>query len=286
MKTTCLLGSLMLILAVQSCKKDDALPDYQTAIQAKYKALGWTQEADGSNTYTQTAGLKGWVQYYGGKDRAIYYFPNDGDYPGGAFGMLNYEMKKYETLGQDNYGYVASDPGEIAVSSTASVHYNEIVRQSDKTPGVIMTAPAPYAGTYVVAGPIHQEYLRQGRWSGPLGYPRTDELNTQKAGGRYHYFSKTGATIIWSQSTGAHAYWNRVDDLYRAAGYSVGWLGFPKSSCDPNVADNKQQVLFEGGIIQFVTFGTNAYCGRYFISANNYALPNGKAYVSGLLPCY
>ena len=267
MKTLSII-SLCLMLALSGCKKsDDAAvtptvtkPDYQLAIEAKYKALGWTEAADNGGVPLQTIGKKGYVQYYGAKERAIYYFN------GNAFSVMRDEVKKYDAIGQDNAALITSDS---KVASPVGLRYNDIALL-DNSVGVLVTAPT---GTFLVYGVIYQEYLRLSRWDGKMGFPTNDEstLTTRKEG-RWNSF-QTGQ-IYWSPTTGAHAFWGKVETLYRTAGigYDGSWLGLPTSSCDPTRPDDNQLVQFQNGQIQIL-----GGCGKYKAPNGDYLYQNGQS---------
>ncbi|AYQ30687.1 LGFP repeat-containing protein [Runella sp. SP2] len=259
----------MLFLLTGCPKPSD--PDYKAAIKAKYQQLGWMPEADNGGEPVKTASGNGWVQYYGNKDRAIYYID------GKAFGFLNYEMKKYEALGQDKFtalGTPTSDWQQFLTGITG----NEF------TKGVIVSTPK---GVFAVYGSIYERYKAIGRWNSPLGYPIGDEgtMTTRKEG-RFQHFTKTGpiGQIYWSQTTGAQAFWGKVEIMYGRAGvgYDGSWLGLPKSSCDPNKADNQQTVDFEKGKII-----TGPTCGAYLNQDNETVYQNGtRAANVNSIPCY
>lgn len=273
---------LAFVIFMGSCKKDDpaiatpATPDYQLAIEAKYKAMGWDKDGhtpfNGSAIVKTPAG-KGYVQYYafGSRKTAIYYF--DGK---GAFAMDTSEMTKYDALGGDNFAYVTSDPKPSGTGSG----YNEIIKISDNSAGIIITTPN--VGTFVEYGEIYKKYLAVNRWDGPLGYPLNDELDLGSKKGRWSAFAKTGNTqtgqIYYNTTTGAQAFWGKVEKMYGAAGYDGGWLGLPTTSCDPNVIELKQLVRFEKGVINAIS------CGTYLSSSSLTTDVNGK--INSLPPCY
>lgn len=273
MKAT-LIWALALCLSLSGCKKDNndnttvtptpAKPDYQMAIDAKYVVMGWDKDghsADNGGKAVQTKANKGWVQYYtfGNRKTAIYYFAGQG-----AYAMDTGEMTKYDALGQDTFGYVSSDPKPAGTG----YGYNEIVHTAgdDNSAGIIL-------GALTVYGEIYKKYLALNRWDGPLGYPTSDELDLSSKRGRFNAFTK--GQIYWGASTGAQAFWGKVDQMYKQAGYDGGWLGLPKTSCDPTKSD--YVVLFEHGSI-----GVGSGCNDYN-NGGYYTDQNGKV---GGHPCY
>ena len=263
-----------------SCSKTDpapatpTTPEYQTVIEAKFKALGWDKDGHALFNGTgpvKTVGGKGYVQYYafGTRKTAIYYF--DGK---GAFSMDTAEMTKYEALGADNFAFVVSDPKS---SGTGSGH-NEIIKISDNSAGIIISTPN--VGTFVVYGEIYKKYLAINRWSSPLGYPISDELPTPADNGRFNSFSNG---VIWSfPTTGTNALWGKIIKLYLAIDYERSWLGKPTESCDPNKGDANQRVGFENGSVGVGSGGT---CGNYYNKSGLSVLQTGKT-SSSVIPCY
>lgn len=258
-------------------------PAYQIAIEAKAAALGWTS-ADNGGVAVQTAAKKGWVQYYGSKDRAIYYYPADGAFAGGAFGMLILEMKKYDARGQDNFAYVSSDPK----LTTGNGYYNEIIEIAGKTQGILVSPPTS-GKTYAVYGNIYAKYLALNRWDGPLGFSTNDEspLNGTVAG-RYNNFTKgsSNGAIVFNGDIGTQAVWGKIYTLWGATNFDSGWLRLPTGSCDPNKVDNDQGVKFQNGIIS-----NPAGCGKYFDPLGTQLIQNGSrpSVILGVTltpPCY
>lgn len=254
-----------LLFVLSGCKEKPATtPDYQVAIDAKYKSLGWTQGADNGGVPQQTDGKKGWVQYYGSKDRAIYYYPADGSYAGGTFGVLKEVMTKYNSLGMELYiGLGRLTSGETTV--------NGLFHFADTEFGIVTN------GDRVVYGEIYKKYKALNRWEGKLGFPLNDESDLSSKKGRYNAF--TGGQIYWSASTGAQAFWGLTGRMYGATGYDTGWLGLPTTSCDPAKDEILQVVKFEKGTIR--AFAT---CGSYQNLADVTVTKEGKT--ASNIPCY
>jgi hypothetical protein len=270
-----LITILVLLGSLSACNKKavdpspvvDTTPEYQKAIDAKFKAIGWA--ADGhvkfnNSNPVKTTASKGYVQYYAFGDRktAIYYSDK------GAFAMDTEEMKAYDAAGQDNFGTVVSDPKATVAGGCG---YNDIITLDGKE--AIITCQN------LVYGNVYAKYKELGRWNSPLGIPLSSEKNTPAANpayakGRYNDF-KNGA--IWSFSTGTYGLWGRMMKLYAAQDWERGWLKLPTESCDPNKADNKQFVRYQGGNID------GADCGTYTKTNGVPVLVNGTV---GLPPCY
>ena len=276
--------ALILLGISSSCSKTDstaAAPDYQTAIEAKFKALGWDKDGHALFNGTgpvKTVGGKGYVQYYafGTRKTAIYYF--DGK---GAFSMDTNEMTKYEVLGADNFAFVVSDPKSTGTGSG----YNEIIKISDNSAGIIITSLAN-GSVDVLYGEIYKKYLAVNRWDGPMGYPLTDILQSLDPSLTYAHFAKTGSIetgqIYYSTTIKAQAFWGKIEKLYGAVGWNGSWLGLPLESCDPNKGDANQKVAFQKGSIGIGSTGT---CGNYYNASGLSVLQTGLISTSSI-PCY
>ena len=273
MKTLSIL-SLCLMLTLSGCKKGDdgavtptpAKPDYQVAIEAKYKALGWTQGADNGGVLAKTAGGNGWVQYYGSKDRAIYYFPGKG-----AFAMNGPEMNTYDAAGQDKWAYVASD---VKLCGSGCTYYDAVDVGEGKE--------AIIYSSIIVSGNIYERYKTSKRWDGPLGLPVEVEKKTvNNAVDKGLYVSFKNGVIWFTPTTGAHATWGKIQKLYVAVDWERSFLKFPVSSCDPNVSEGNQVVRFQGGVIN------GASCGSYQNTLGETVYQNGtRAANVRDIPCY
>lgn len=265
---------LLSLLAFQCGPKDkaadDVTPAYQTAIEAKFKSIGW--DTDGHSKFNnsspvKTTGGKGYVQYYAFGDRktAIYYY--DGK---GAFAMDTEEMKAYDAAGQDNFGIVVSDP---KATKTGSCGYNDIIT-TDGNEAIVSCQNLVY-------GNVYAKYKELGRWDSPLGLPTSSEkdtpaINPSYAKARYNDFQNGQ---IWSFSTGTYAIWGRMLKLYGMQDFERGWLKLPTESCDPKKADNKQFVRFQGGNIDA------AECGSFYSTSGILVAKNGVK-PTGTPPCY
>jgi uncharacterized protein with LGFP repeats len=264
----------ILIALTTACKKKkeevapvETTPEYQTAIDAKFKAIGWA--TDGHSKFNnsnpvKTAGGKGYVQYYafGSRKTAIYYFPSKG-----AFAMDTEEMTAYDNAGQDNWGLVVSDP---KATKTGGCGYNDIITTDGKE--AIITCQNLFYGN------VYAKYKEVGRWDGPLGLPTASELPTPADNGRFGTFQNG---VIWFfPATGTNAIWGKVLKLYNAIDYERSWLGKPIESCDPKKGDANQRVAFQNGAIGVGNTGT---CGNYYDKSGLSVLQTGKI---GTPPCY
>ncbi|MGY1721892.1 hypothetical protein [Blastococcus sp. SYSU DS0533] len=102
---------------------------------------------------------------------------------------------------------------------------------------------SPATGTHYVKGDIWTAWGRQGYESGPLGFPKTDEVHVP--GGAYSEF--TGGRIYWSPGGGAHAVTGAFHERWSQLGGHGGFLGFPHSG-ERATADGSY-VAFAGGAL-------------------------------------
>lgn len=277
-KLSQLFGLLVLVSVMTACPKGDdpavvppvvdTTPEYQKAIDAKYKALGWDKDGHvpfNGSAPVKTTGGTGYVQYYayGGGKSAIYYFAEKG-----AFGMNGSEMNTYDAAGQDNWAIVSSDPQ----SCGTGCGFNDVILKADKTEGIVIL-------NYKLSGEIYTKYKAVKRWEGPLGIPSMNESNLTSNKGKYVMF--TQGQIYYSSATGAQAFWGKIDKLYKAAGYDTGWLALPTTSCDVNLTEGKQYVRFQNGAID------GAACGNYYALGGLLRYQNGSTPPTGSVPpCY
>lgn len=262
---------------VGSCKKDDtavtpATPDYQLAIEAKYKLIGW--DKDGHSPFNgsgiiKTSGGKNYVQYYafGSRKTAIYYTVGKG-----AFAVDTEEMTKYDALGQDNWGTVVSDAKD---TKTGGCGYIDVIR-NDGVEGIITCQ-------FLLDGDVYKKYKELNRWDGPLGLPTTNvKLTVTNASDKGVFASFQNGAIWYSPTSGAAGLWGKVLKLYAAIDWERSWLKYPTESCDPNKGDANQKVSFQNGSIGV---GSSGACGNYYDSSGLSVLQTGAKYTSNI-PCY
>ena len=265
LKNNVLLISILLIsLSLFNCKENtDNTPDYQREIDKKLANVGG--DPDNGGKAVPTKGGKGWVLYLNNKTHAIFYFPSDFSELGEAFYMRDLFLYEYDRLGQDSdsgLGVVRSDAKNVTSGT-----YHEFAN------GVLMNTVRTGNTPFAVYGKIYIEYLRLNRWDGPLGAPIITESELTSRKGRYMAF-QTGQ-IYWSESTGAHAFWGKLDQMYKSAGYDTGWLGLPLNSFDQK--SYTDIIKFQYGQIKI-----NAdNCGRYMDVNSYYVYANGQRPASG-----
>lgn len=246
--------------------------EYEIAIEAKYKALGW--DKDGHSPFNGSAPVKtkagkGYVQYYafGSRKTAIYYYEGKG-----AFAMDTEEMIAYDNVGQDTWGFVVSDPKPTL---TGACLYNDIIIAVDGKEAIIYCQNLVY-------GNIYQKYKDLKRWDGPLGLPTSSETpgaNSYTDKGRFSLFQN--GLIVFRADIGTQAIWGRSYKLWAATDFERGWLRFPTTSCDPTRTDIQQVIKYQGGTVDA------ASCGSYFTTNGLILYQNGTFPAKGVTPpCY
>lgn len=86
---------------------------------------------------------------------------------------------------------------------------------------------SPSTGAHAVYGPIRAKWAATGWEAGPMGYPTTEQKGTPDKVGRYNHFSGSGgASIYWTQATGAHTVYGTIRSKWAAMGWETG-LGYP-----------------------------------------------------------
>jgi hypothetical protein len=246
--------------------------DYEIAIEAKYKAMGWDKDGhalfNGTGPVKTMAG-KGYVQYYafGSRKTAIYYYEGKG-----AFAMDTGEMTTYDNAGQDKFSFVVSDPKPCGTGCG----YNDLIMTADNSEGINIL------GNFVY-GNIYAKYKDFKRWDGPLGLPTSSETpgaNSYTDKGRFTLF-KNGL-IVFRADIGTQAVWGKIYKLWSATDFERGWLRFPTTSCDINTAEGKQLVRFQNGVINGLDI-----CGSYQNAAGETMFQNGvRAANPTAVPCY
>jgi hypothetical protein len=255
---------LLIGMSLSGCKENaDNKPDYQKEIDKKLVAVGG--DPDNGGAAVPTKGGKGWVLYLNNKTHAIFYFPSDFSELGETFYMRDLFFYEYDRLGQDSesgLGVVRSDAQNVTSGT-----YHEFAN------GVLMNTVRTGNTPFAIYGKIYTEYLRLNRWDGPLGAPIIAETELMSRKGRYIMF-QTGQ-IYWSESTGAHGFWAKMDQMYKTAGYDTGWLGLPLNSYDQK--SYTDIIKFQNGQIKI----TADNCGRYMDVNSYYVFANGQRAAAG-----
>jgi hypothetical protein len=82
-------------------------------------------------------------------------------------------------------------------------------------------------GAHAVYGAIAAKWRELGGESGFLGWPQTDETGTPNGAARFNHFD--GGSVYWSGTTGAHAIYGAIRDLWASMGWERSALGLPTS---------------------------------------------------------
>ncbi|PKW13619.1 hypothetical protein [Saccharopolyspora spinosa] len=129
----------------------------------------------------------------------------------------------YRALGEDRFGYVATDSYPTPDERAA---YNHFVTPQGHGASIYGSE----FGVASVKGAIRDKWAATGWERGPLGYPISDELDGGDGVGKYNEFSGDGrllAGIVWSPQTGAHSLQGLIAQRYVELGGPTGILGYP-----------------------------------------------------------
>ncbi len=119
-------------------------------------------------------------------------------------------------------------------------------------------------GARTTTGVIGALWDSQGRESGWLGFPTSDEVAGLADGGTYQAFQ--GGQIHWSPATGAHITGGAIDSAWAAQGWENGPLGYPISDEVKPLANGGAYQGFHGGQIYW-SRTTGAHITRGAIGA-------------------
>jgi uncharacterized protein with LGFP repeats len=174
---------------------------------------------------------------------AIYWSPSTGAHA--VWGYMYPKWKQYD-LELGPLGYPTTDVKVAPDNVGQYIHFQR---------GSIYWSPS--TGTHSVWGLIKDKWAEKGRETGPLGYPTSDELDTQRRDGRYNTFQH--GSIYFSTATGAHAVWGLIFDKWANLHYELGALGFPTTDEMSNTTDHRGVYNhFQNGSIYY-TAGTGAH---------------------------
>ncbi|MGH3434922.1 MAG: hypothetical protein ACRDRN_00480 [Sciscionella sp.] len=189
------------------------------SILVKYRALGGPTSALGYPKTDETATPDGYGRYNhfnGAAGYSIYWTPSTGAHEiGGAI------RAKWASMGWEAgvLGYPWTDE---TGTPDGKGRFNHFSRNN----GSIYWTPD--TGAQEVQGAIAAKWASLKWERGPLGYPTDDESGTPDGKGRYNQFTGTGgASIYWTQSTGAHAVYGAIRAHWKALGWEQGPMGYP-----------------------------------------------------------
>ncbi len=93
--------------------------------------------------------------------------------------------------------------------------------------GCIIATQVDDAHVFEIHGDIYKKWNELGREK--FGLPITDETGTPDGVGRYNHFNNGSASIYWHPSTGAHAIYGAIRELWANIGWEASPLGYPTS---------------------------------------------------------
>jgi hypothetical protein len=202
-----------------------------TAIGIKYTALGGQGSFLGEPTTGERPTPDGAGRYTHYGIGSIYWHPSTG-----AWSVRGAIRSTWAALGWETHvlGYPRTDetPTRDGVG-----RFNHFVG------GSIYWHPS--TGAHAVWGAIGAKWSALGWETGPLGYPRTDEVSTRDGIGRYNDF--VGGSIYWHPSTGAFDVRGPIRDRWRQLGAETGQLGYPVT--DQRVVEGLNRSDFQRGSI-------------------------------------
>ncbi|MCX2732481.1 hypothetical protein OOZ19_19750 [Saccharopolyspora sp. NFXS83] len=88
----------------------------------------------------------------------------------------------------------------------------------------------PDTGAQAVWGPVRDFWESKGWEVGYLGYPTKSTSTTADGAGAYNHFvgpDGAGASVYWSDESGAHSVQGDIRDVWAGQGWETGTLGYP-----------------------------------------------------------
>ncbi len=212
------------------------------AIRQKWQQLRWETGPLGYPVTDETPTPDGVGRYNHFQRGSIYWHPAIGAFAVWGPIRLKWQQLRWET---GPLGYPLTD--ETATPDGAG-RYNHF------RSGSIYWHPS--TGAHNVHGAIRDRWQQLGWETGPLGYPATDQTDTQDRVGRFNDFVGRGsatapaASIYWSSTTGAHSVSGPVRSAWLERGGASGVLGFPTTEPfrDP---DGLTRSTFQRGFITY-----------------------------------
>ncbi|HVH44272.1 MAG TPA: hypothetical protein VM925_18095 [Labilithrix sp.] len=234
------------------------ISDYTWDAETDSKALAWINRFDVNNGALRDQWIKTVVRYYNGclpswscwgprynhynqgLDQVLGdtggtgYWRNGGGggvtCPGGSGTVVGMIAEKYKALG--GCGSVLGRPitderatpdgkGRYSVFERGSIYWTQAT------------------GAFAVLGAIRDAWKELGWEAGFAGYPLTDELTTPDRKGRFNVFQ--GASIYWTEQTGAHEVHGAIRDKWKELGWEAGITGYPVTDEEPT-GDNRGAV--------------------------------------------
>ena len=123
---------------------------------------------------------------------------------------------KSDSLG----GMLGKPTSKVQSFNNSSAYY-----QNYEGGTIILTQLSP-TKVFEIHGDIYKKWVELGREN--YGLPLTDETATPDTVGRYNHFTD-GKSIYWHPTTGAHAVYGAIRDLWSSLGWERSELGYPTS---------------------------------------------------------
>lgn len=161
-------------------------------------------------------------------------------------GKFNYQQYQHGWMFHFPGGEVTEIHGDIAARYTALGGFGTLGAASSDERGapdgvgrynhfVGGTTPAsiywtPDTGAQGVWGPVRDFWESKGWEVGYLGYPTKSTSTTADEAGAYNHFvgpDGAGASVYWSEETGAHSVQGDIRDSWAGQGWETGALGYP-----------------------------------------------------------
>ncbi|WP_208751132.1 choice-of-anchor D domain-containing protein [Arthrobacter sp. PM3] len=189
------------------------------SIRSKWMALGAETGPLGYPTTDEKRAPDGRGRYNhfsGAGGASIYWTPTTK-----AHSVTGAVRTKWASLGwETGLGYPTTD---TTTSADKVGKYNHF---SGKDGSSIFWSPK--TGAHSVMGSIRAKWASLGWETGLLGYPITDEKRAPDGRGRYNHFSGAGgASIYWTNRTGAHSVYGAIRSKWASLGWETSRLGYP-----------------------------------------------------------
>jgi uncharacterized protein with LGFP repeats len=213
-----------------------------------------------SDVLTNPDGVGTRMMFTGG--RAIYKSPNT---PASAMQTDTYTA--YKSIGAETsvLGYPITTE---KYGPDMRGHYNAFQGGSIST--------GPDTPTHILRGVINGRYAALNYAESYLGFPLTDDFDTNPLGGRWAGFQR--GSIFWSAATGAHNVQGSIHARWAALGYERSFLGYPITDDAATFPAGGYYSLFQNGAI-FYSDGTGAHNVQGAIYARWAALGYERSYL-------
>ncbi|MCA1193834.1 LGFP repeat-containing protein [Saccharopolyspora sp. 6V] len=142
---------------------------------------------------------------------------------------------RYNDIG--GYDVLGAADADERVAPDGVGRYNQFAGSDATGPASIYWTDA--TGAQGVWGPIRDFWEAKGWEVGYLGYPTKTTTATVDGSGSYNHFvgpNGDGASVYWSEETGAHSVQGAIREAWAAQGWETGELGYPTT--DEQVADD------------------------------------------------